>query len=528
MVKTGRFGWCAWLILLCGWVAAEEPAPGVEQLPAPAVNLPADAADAMAQETPQAAPKPADKPMVSIQDAGLTSVVRPAVLSPVQQRMQQIVSVDFRDTNIDDVLMILARQADIDIIKSPKVQGKVSATLKNIPLAEALTNILEVHGFAYVATDNMIRIVPKEDILDVREKMVTNVYRITYANVLEVEKALRNFLSEKGSISSNPGTGNIIITDTESKIRAINSFIEEIDRVTPQILVEARVYDISSQDKLDLGFDWQAGTATSYGTVPDGATLGNQIGTIGNVLRAPKVTPHTTGAFSGNTSNTTTRGLLRYGILNSNVNIDVILRAQQEDIRAKLLANPRILVLDSQQAEIKIVEEIPYQELTETSAGGSIGTTQFRDVGVELRVIPHVTRDGLIQLRLNPKFSTRTGEVLVNTGNPNVPAQPIVSTRETTTTALIRDGQTVVIGGLRRQETLAQKNKIPLLGDLPLLGVVFRFEGEKTVNSELVIFITPSIIDQPVLTAQEKTYYDLSAPVNPPRVAQSRFENTQP
>jgi type IV pilus assembly protein PilQ len=444
--------------------------------------------------------------------------VRPTLLSPVQQRMQQVVSVDFKDTNIDDVLAILARQANVDILKSPKVQGKVTAVLRDIPLSEALNNILEVHGFGYVATDNMIRVVPQEDIIQVRERLNSHVYRVTYANVADVEKALRGFLSEQGSISANIGTSNIIVTDVESKIRAINLFIEEIDRVTPQILVEARIYDISSQDKLDLGVQWQAGTATSFGEVPAGGTLGNQIGTIGNALQDSVTNPHTTGAFSGNTSNTTTASLLRFGILNDNMNIDAILRASQEDVRAKLLANPRIMVLDNQQAEIKIVEEIPYQELTETSAGGSIGTTQFRDVGVELRVTPHLTRDGLIRLQLNPKFSARTGDVLLNTGNPNVPPQPIISTRETTTTALIHNGQTVVIGGLKKQEVLQQVNKIPLLGDLPLLGGLFRFEGEKTINSELVIFITPYVIENPTLTINEQQYLketDIPSPRTP-------------
>ena len=225
------------------------------------------------------------------------SGLRQTVMTPVQQRMQQIVSVEFKDTNIDDVLAILARQADVDILKSPKVQGRVTAVLKNIPLNEALVNILDVQGFGYVATDNMIRVVPKDEIFEVREKIESHVYRITYANVLEVERALRGFMSDKGSISANPGTGNIIVTDVESKIRAINSFIEEIDRITPQIMVEARIYDITSTESLDLGIEWQAGTSTSFGTVPTGATLGNQIGTIGNVLQDSVTNPHLTGAL---------------------------------------------------------------------------------------------------------------------------------------------------------------------------------------------------------------------------------------
>jgi type II secretory pathway component GspD/PulD (secretin) len=283
-------------------------------------------------------------------------------------------------------------------------------------------------------------------------------------------------------------------------------------------MVEAKIYDVTSKDRLDLGVQWQAGTTTSYGNPPEGGgALGNQVGTLGNVINglptdespfASKTDPFTTGAFSGNVNQANnTDGLVRFGYMDDNINIDALLRAEQEDIRAKLLANPRLMVLDNQMAEIKIVEEIPYQELTQTSGGGNIGTTQFRDVGVELRVTPHLTRDGLIRLILNPVFSIRTGDVLA-TGNTIVPPQPIVAKREETTVALIKDKNTVVIGGLKKQDISTQVNKVPLLGDIPLIGELFKFRGESTTNSELVIFITPSIIIDPALTPSEQKYLD--------------------
>jgi type IV pilus secretin PilQ/predicted competence protein len=440
---------------------------------------------------------------------------KPGYMTAVQQRMQQQISVDFRDTLIDDVLMIMAKQADVDIIKSPKVEGKVTASLTDVPLSEALTNILEAHGYAYVTTENMIRVVPKEEVLDVREKIVSRVYRVTYADVVEVEKALKKFISDKGAISSNSGTSNIIVTDSESKVKAMDAFIAEIDQVTPQILVEAKIYDISSQDRLDLGVEWQMGTNTGYLVDSTSYVNGAPIGTVGNADSSTVTNPHITSNFLGATSKTSdTSGLFRFGIANDNVRLDAILKAQQEDVRAKLLANPRIMVLDNQQAEIKIVEEIPYQELTESSAGGSIGTTAFRDVGVELRVTPHLTREGLIRLALNPKFSMRTGDVVLAGVNNSSP-QPIVATRETTTMALIRDGQTVVIGGLKKQDVSQQKNKIPLLGDIPMLGALFRFEGESTVNSELVVFITPHLVKEPVLSEEEQRHLENTVFVSP-------------
>jgi type IV pilus secretin PilQ/predicted competence protein len=430
---------------------------------------------------------------------------------PLQERMQTEICINFREMPIEDVLMMMAKQADIDIIKSPKVEGMVTASMTDVPLEEALTNILETHGYAYVMTQNMIRVIPREDVVDAREKIISRVYRVTYADVTQVEAALKKFISDQGAISSNPGTSNIIVTDVESKVLAMDEFVAEIDQITPQILVEAKIYDINSKDRMDLGVEWQMGTQTGFGTPV--VVNGTPVGVVGNADSSTVTNPHLTSRFLGATNKTSdTSGLFRFGISNDHVRLDAILKAQQEDVRAKLLANPRIMVLDNELAEIKIVEEIPYQELTESSAGGSIGTTQFRDVGVELRVTPHVTREGLIRLLLNPKFSMRTGDVSAGAGGT---PQPIIATRETTTTALIRDGQTVVIGGMKKQDASQQINKIPLLGDLPLLGGLFRFEGESTVNSELVVFITPYIVHNPVLTEEEQRHLSNTVFVTP-------------
>jgi type II secretory pathway component GspD/PulD (secretin) len=212
---------------------------------------------------------------------------------------------------------------------------------------------------------------------------------------------------------------------------------------------------------------------------------------------------------------------LRFGWLTSHMDIDMLLRAQKENVDAKLLANPRILVLDNQKANIKIITEIPYQQLTDTSGGGSIGTTAFREVGVELEVIPHITREGIVRLQLKPKFSVQTGTVLVS-----ALSQPVVDKREADTTLLVESGQTVVLGGLRKQEATKQVNKIPFLGDLPLIGVLFRFEGEDTTTSELVVFITPRIIEKPVLTEMNKRQLEVTD-FNVPMPVSTRAEKSE-
>jgi type IV pilus assembly protein PilQ len=414
-------------------------------------------------------------------------------VSDAQQKLQTIVSVKFKDTPIDEALNFLSEAAGVDIIKSPQVSGTVTATINDAPLGEVLENILALNNAGYVATDRVIRIVPRSEMQLQKEVRVSKLYRVTYADVKQVADALKGFVSKDAEIAVNPGSSNIIVTDTEAKIKAIDSFIEEVDRQTPQILVEVRIYDISSQNTLDLGINWNIGTNTTF----DATT---------NIASTGRIDPFVGGTNTATSDIASGVGAFRFGWLNDNIDIDVLFRAEQEDVSATLLANPRILVLDNEKANFKSIEQIPYQELQQTSAGGSIGTTSFKEVGVMLDVTPHVTRDQMLRLRIVPEFSTETRTVNVAAaGQPGFP-QPVIDTRKADTTLLIPNGKTVVLGGLRKKETNKRVNKIPLLGDIPIVGALFRSTSEKVVNRELVVFLTPKIVatDNPVLSPRER------------------------
>jgi type IV pilus assembly protein PilQ len=422
------------------------------------------------------------------------------VLSSLEQRMQKRISVNFRSTPIDDVIRVMAEQADVDIVKSPKVVGEVTTTLTDVPLGEALTNILAAQGYGYVTSKNLIRVEPLSEITDREEPLVSRIYRITYADVTEVEQALTKFISKRGSISCNAGTSNIIVTDTESKIKAMDTFIAEIDRITPQVLVEARIYDITCTDRLDLGVEWNVGRNTVYPSTG--------VADAGPNPSSGRTDPFISGVFDGTIGKTNSMdGLLRVGWLNPSIDIDLLIKAQKQIVTAKLLANPRVLVLDNKEAQIKIIREIPYQEITETSNGGSIGTTSFRDVGVTLVVTPHVTRDDMVRLKVAPEFSVDAGDVTVGTGTTSFP-QPQIDRRTAESTLLLKSGETMVLGGLRKKEISAQDNKIPLLGDIPLIGFAFKSKAEESIFSEMVVFITPQIVRQPGLKDEEKKVYE--------------------
>jgi type IV pilus assembly protein PilQ len=442
------------------------------------------------------------------------------VKSTIEERLQTLISVDFVNTPIEDVLRLMAEQANVDLVKSPKVVGTVTAKLTAVPLEEALSNILAINGYAYITTKNMIRVAPINEISDKSEMQVNRIYRVTYADVKEVEKSLKRFVSKSGSISANPGTSNLIITDTESKMKAIDTFIQEIDRITPQVLVEARIYDITGKDSLDLGINWFAGTQTQFSTDENG-----------NKLVSGVHDPFMRGGFNSTTSKTdSTTGTFKFGWVNDNIANVVELKAQQEKIDAKLLANPRVLVLDNEKAEIKIIQQIPYLQLSQGGGNNSMfGTTEFKEVGVTLDVTPHVTRDRLIRLQLKPKFSVQTGTVDFDVDNIAYP-QPVIAERQGDTTLLIKDAQTVVLGGLKKKDVIKQVNKIPILGDLPLIGMAFRANSDQIINSELVVFITPTIIESPVLTELEKgqlAHTEFTGPVTTPGLLEKDLEKNK-
>ncbi|MBN1457761.1 MAG: hypothetical protein JW912_07915 [Sedimentisphaerales bacterium] len=442
------------------------------------------------------------------------------VLTQLDVRMNKEISIDFVEMPIGDVIASIADQANVDIIVSPEVVGLVTAKLTDVPLSEALTNILSAHGYGYVKSESMIRVVPLAQMTTMAERLVDRVYRITYADVTEVERALEKFLSDRGSISSNPGTSNIIITDTESKIKAIDTFIEEIDRITPQIMVEVRIYDVTHTDDFDLGIAWNVGANYSeYGAaVPDSTDHGvpkktypdNSAGDTAKTRIDNKM--YMAGSFDQ-----TVGGAIRLGLLGDAIDLDVSLNMLHKQVGAKLLANPRIMVLDNDTALFKIIREIPYEEAQDTSEGGIITSTKFKEVGVELEVTPHVTKDDLIKLHIIPEFG-----VHVEDTDP-----PAVDTRMLDTVALIKDNQTVVLGGLRKREVTQTISKVPFFGDLPLVGDLFRDDNDEVVTNELIVFITPRIVIKPTLSPREAEVLEkTNAPAA--KVPESRFEYTIP
>ncbi|UCG48262.1 MAG: tetratricopeptide repeat protein [Phycisphaerales bacterium] len=486
-----------------------------------------------------------------------------------RELLQTRITYECANKPIDDVLMDLAEQTGIDIIKSPKVTGNVTAKIPDVPLAEALTNILEVHGNTYIATDHMIRVVPISQAKlapgQLIERLVSRIYRITYADANDVAQALTDFVSDRGKVALNRTTCHVVVTDTEDRIKAIDRFIEQLDRETPQVEIEVRIYDITTKEGFELGTEWYAArnaplktteytenkfdsdtpdtlTTTTltkemrtefdhvyektegrypnsdsavrspgYMEVTENSTNARKIGIGGppaettTVEEIPKTTYESTKTetyttrrrkpFAAGSFDRLQGGSLSFSLLNDAVDLEFALSVLQTQVEARLLANPRILVLDNQTANFEIVRQVPYRELEEVPLQDPVTYTDFKNIGVLLEVTPHIARQGMLRVHLRPEFGVLVGQ--------DRAGRPTIDVRRADTVALLKDGQTIAIGGLRREQKSKDIAKVPVFADIPLLGGMFRSETESEEINELLVLITPKVISSPELLKAE-------------------------
>jgi type II secretory pathway component GspD/PulD (secretin) len=238
------------------------------------------------------------------------------------------------------------------------------------------------------------------------------------------------------------------------------------------------------------------------------ATYINPPAVLTNLRRKP---------FVGGTFDRINGGTLRFSVLDDAVDIDFVLSILHQQLEAKLLANPRVLVLDNETARFEIIRKIPYRELRQVAREDPITYTDFKNVGVSLEVTPHIAKDGMIRLHIVPEFGTLVSQdalrVLIGQDNSgqdafqNVLGVPTVDIRRADTTAMVKDGQTIVMGGLRKREDTKDISKVPVLGDIPIIGGLFQSETESKVTRELVVFITPRIVTASALSEAEKKQF---------------------
>ena len=412
----------------------------------------------------------------------------------------------YRITTYDEAIssqretkMVFLKNAQADEVKATLDDVLVNATNGDLisVSANAATNVVILSG-PREAVEQLEGVVAELDVAEPVIPTVTLPIKLNSSEPIELLPVVNGLLSELGSVTADPRSRHIIVTDIPVKVQEIQALIASIDLPVKQVSIDAMIVDVQLDDDAQTGVDWilnsisseQQITASTFET-ENGVLTTN---TEGNFV--PKL--GIANAFLP----TSAASQIFFKVLGGDIDLSAIIAAEVTSRNAKLLANPTITTIENKPAIIRIVQEFPYQELTQTSEGGSIGSTKFKEIGTVLEVTPRVTHDNYIIAEIDAKESTVVGFTVTEV--------PIEAKRQAQTTLRLADGQTIFIGGMRSFEDRLTVRKTPILGDIPILNFLFTNKRSQQTNTELMIFLTCSVLpdDMPELTPYEKGRFD--------------------
>lgn len=296
-------------------------------------------------------------------------------------------------------------------------------------------------------------------------------FHTQYIPVENAREPLTAVLSAAGRVATMPKENRLVVVDYASNITMVQRVLAKIDRPRPQVRITALIYDISLQDVEQLGLNWNS------------SAKGNNLDANGDPQQAFTFDTTTLIPFTAGTPG----GTATIKSLTRNFDITAVALLLQNANDARLLANPNVTVMENETADMSSVQQIPFQQITQSELGGQLGTTAFKDVGVTLQVTPTVAADGTVKLVVDQEFSRVAGF----TENDS---QPIIDTRIANTTVRVANGRTLVIGGLRQRSDTGDFNGIPYLKDVRLIGPLFRSRNTTVRESELVVFLMPEVV----------------------------------
>ena len=449
------------------------------------------------------------------EDGKLILLISDKIIKTAQQRSVDkslfkgdLLDLNFQDIEVRDVLELIADFKSLNLVASDSVQGTITLNLNKVPWDQALDIIMRSKGLDMRKQGNILLIAPIEEIAEREQKEIeskkkleelapleTYVARIKYAEAKEIYKFFNapraqangsgqqrsgggggqgstfSILSERGSAIVDERTNTIILTDIGDKIDEFKRLLARIDIPVKQVLIEARIVKAESDFRKELGASW--GLA---GSDQVDFSLGNSTsGTLQGILATDLGISDPGAAFS-----------LSY--LSNNLLIDLELSALESGGFGEIVSQPKVLTADKKKASIKSGVEIPYQAVTNNGdASGAVVETQFKEAVLQLEVTPQITPDNRVIMDILVKQDS-VGSFTVN-------GEPAINVTEIRTQALVGNGQTLVLGGIFQSEELTGDQKVPILGDLPLVGNLFKKQMRTRDKREILIFITPKIID---------------------------------
>jgi len=424
----------------------------------------------------------------SLEPPAAISLLQEGGLTDGKQYTGRRISLDFKDIEMADVLRLIADVSDLNVIAGEEVKGKVTIRLVDVPWDQALDVILLTKGLGFMRIGNVLRIAPadllkKEEearlqerrALELLEDLVVKLQPVNYANVADVQKVVKQLLTPRGSVQTDKRTNTLIIKDIPSVVDEATALVKAVDTQTPQVLIESKIVEAS------LDFSREFGVVWGFGANPLTTQHTGNIFSLDNTAgqnNAQFINPLTAGP-------TALFNIAGY-VLDEKLNLDLQLQAAEVNGDGKVISSPRLVTLDNNKATIEQGVSIPFQTFENGDA-----QLEFVDAVLKLDVTPHITADRSIIMDITVSRNAPDDSVFTLTGSP------AIAKNQVKTETLVKDGQTLVIGGIYVVDKGKRKSAVPYLHKIPLIGVLFRSNEVSDSRKELLIFVTPRVVQQP-------------------------------
>jgi len=455
-----------------------------------------------------------EKPLVVEQDDSASAFLSSVPMQTVGtgKYTGKRIDLDFKDADIHNILRLLAEVGKVNIVTADDVSGSITIKMKNVPWDQALDVVLQAKGLGMVRSGNLIRVAKAEALEKEREMAIakkkqelelapieTRLIPVSYATAAELAAKAEELKSPRGKITIDERTNVLIVRDVAANLDQIEALVHSLDTQTPEVLVEARIVEATSRYLRDVGIQWGGDMTMSAATGnPTGLAFPSRIGLVGgasdqqtptaglspltNAIPNPNFAVNLPAAAG--TGNGGALGL-SLGSINDIVNLNVRLSAAETSGMLRIISSPRILTLDNREATISQGTLIPFSQI---SAQGV--QTTFQEAKLALTVKPHVTADGSVAMHVKinrdePDFNQTSAR-----------GDPTILKRQAETDLLVPDGSTVVIGGIYTRNTGRNLDQVPFFGSIPIIGILFQRRRASDTRSELVIFLTPRIVNR--------------------------------
>lgn len=493
--QRGCVAAAAFLTVLSLSQAQTNPAPaGAPQAPDPTKS--AEQPPMMVVQAPVQAASPAAK-------ANGASTTQAPVLTEADANVESggVGVREFQGDDVGQVLRLLARQAKVNMVVSDVVAGTVTMRLEDVTALQAISIIVKAKGLFMDKIDNVYYI--KTAAEKTAEPTEADSYQFSYARAKDVSPLIASQLQSKAPPQIDERTNTMFFSETRSNIDNIRKVLLQIDKPTRQVMIEARLVEVSADPVQAYGINWAGtvGSASAPKTYQYGAPTTSAVDATGKTTTT-FVNGQTSPFALGNPSSSNFFGSLeklafgQFAIL-SVPQFSATMQALNEDTDAEFLANPRVVTADNQQAKIEVLRNQPVPQLNfnEQTATAVFGGFQDKTFGNTLIVRPSVNKDNFITLSVKPEISNKVQDFHFAFNGADV-TSPIIDKRSLDSNVLIKSGDTLAIGGLLSDQTSKSRTKVPILGDIPVLGYAFQSHDNERHKRNLLIFVTPTIIDQ--------------------------------